>query len=183
MGFPASQRVQDTPVVRLGGENYYGFPKRTYNRLRFPTRVLRFSFPTRVLRFKRFPTRMLRFKKRMIDSPDPTRFMAIRHGVWAVHGSSLSGAFATGGGDTNVKIWAQSASADVVDREGIGEGVIDGTPSGENGQQHQRWECVGGVRGTAGAVGTVLMNEQALTFGTSEALIARFPVQLCMPAR
>ncbi len=103
--------------------------------------------------------------------------------MWAVHGSSHSGVFATGGGDTAVKICAQSASDDAVDGEGVGGGVVDETPSEEHGQQHQRWECVGGVRGTAGAVGTVLMNEQALTFGTSEALIARFPLQLCMPTR
>lgn len=58
-----------------------------------------------------------------------------------------------------------------------------GETASEQHQQHQRWECVGGVRGAAGAVGTVLMHEEALAFGTSESLIARFPLQLCMPKR
>lgn len=134
-------------------------------------------------------TKAFPFTKRTAAPFNPARFVVLRHGVWAVHGSSLSGVFATGGGDATVKIWAQKASTEVADHEAVGVGVIDagvvdGTPSEEHGQQHhqQRWECVGGVRGTAGAVGTVLMNEQALTFGTSEALIASFPLQLCMPA-
>ncbi|CAM9459645.1 unnamed protein product [Ectocarpus sp. 6 AP-2014] len=108
-----------------------------------------------------------------------------RHGVWAVHGSSLSGAFATGGGDATVKLWAPTTTNNA--EHGNEEAERDNFGSGESRhqqqQQQQRWELVGGVRGTAGAVGAVLIDEQALVFGTSEALIARFPLQLCMPAR
>lgn len=101
--------------------------------------------------------------------------------MWAVHGFSLSGVFATGGGDATVKIWAPDTSTGEVN----GTDVMDGGDETAS-EQHQpckRWECVGGVRGAAGAVGAVLMNEEALVFGTSEALIARFPLQLCMPKR
>lgn len=103
-----------------------------------------------------------------------------------MHGSSLSGGvFATGGGDAAVKIWAPNTKTKI--GEVNGTEVVDGggETAGEQHQQqhHQTWECVGGVRGAAGAVGAVLMNEEALVFGTSEALIARFPLQLCMPKR
>eukprot|EP00903_Cladosiphon_okamuranus_P008391 g8067.t1 len=111
-----------------------------------------------------------------------------RHGVWAVHGLPLSGGvFATGGGDATVKIWAPNTYTNfgkvggmkIMDRGGE-------TASAEHQHQHQhhqgqRWECVGGVRGAAGAVGTVLLSDEALVFGTSEALIATFPLQFCMP--
>ncbi|CAM9459423.1 unnamed protein product [Hapterophycus canaliculatus] len=107
-----------------------------------------------------------------------------RHGVWAVDSSFLSGAFATGGGDATIKLWAPTKSfGDVNDGGDIYR--KDERPSRENEQQEQtrRWECVGGVRGAAGAVGAILMSEHELVFGTSEAVIARFPLQLCMPGR
>lgn len=108
--------------------------------------------------------------------------------MWAVHGLPLSGGvFATGGGDATVKIWAPNTNLNI--GEVNGTDVMDGggETASEQHQQHQhqrqRWVCVGGVRGAAGAVGTVLMNNEALVFGTSEALIARFPLRLCMPKR
>eukprot|EP00752_Nemacystus_decipiens_P012120 g10745.t1 len=107
-----------------------------------------------------------------------------RHGVWAVHGLSLSGGvFATGGGDATVKIWAPSTNTKIGEMNGSGLTIGGAETASERPEQHDqlRWECVGGVRGAAGAVGAVLMNEEALVFGTSEALIARFPLQLCMP--
>lgn len=111
-----------------------------------------------------------------------------RHGVWAVHGSSLSGVIATGGGDATVKIWAPGANTgDNISGDNVtlkaGKMVSKEYVQEQQQQQQQGWECVGGVRGAAGAVGALLMNEQALVFGTSEALIARFPLQSCMPAR
>ncbi|CAM9412333.1 unnamed protein product [Ectocarpus sp. 12 AP-2014] len=108
-----------------------------------------------------------------------------RHGVWAVHGLSLSGAFATGGGDATVKLWAPTTTNNAKhgDEEAERDNLGSGQSRRQQQQQQQRWEVVGGVRGTAGAVGAVLIDEQALVFGTSEALIARFPLQLCMPAR
>lgn len=101
--------------------------------------------------------------------------------MWAVHGLSVSGGvFATGAGDATVKIWAPNTS--IAEANGM---VMDGRGNIESGQHqhHQKWECVGGVRGAAGAVGAVLMSQQALVFGTSEALIARFPLHCCMPKR
>lgn len=107
--------------------------------------------------------------------------------MWAVHGSSLSGVFATGGGDATVKIWAPSANIGNVSDANVTpkEGKMVNEERGQRQQQQQQhvWECVGGVRGAAGAVGAILVNEQALVFGTSEALIARFPLQSCMPTR
>lgn len=105
--------------------------------------------------------------------------------MWAVHSSSLSGVFATGGGDATIKLWAPAEKIDQVNAGSDADGEHEMPPSRENEQQEQtqRWECVGGVRGAAGAVGAILMSEQALIFGTSEALIARFPLQSCMPGR
>lgn len=104
-----------------------------------------------------------------------------------MHGSSLSCAFATGGGDATVKLWAPTTTnyAEHGNEEAERDNLGSGETRSQQQQQHQpqRWEVVGGVRGTAGAVGAVLIDEQALVFGTSEALIARFPLQLCMPAR
>lgn len=105
-----------------------------------------------------------------------------RHGVWAVHGLSFSGGlFATGGGDASVKIWAPTTNINIGEVNGADAMDGGGETESEQNQQHQRWECVGGVRGAAGAVGTVFMDQEALVFGTSEALITRFPLQLCMP--
>lgn len=104
--------------------------------------------------------------------------------MWAVHGLPLSGVFATGGGDATVKIWAPNTSiGELTGADIMGGGIATAGEQQYQHRQHQRWECVGGVRGAAGAVGAVLMNEEALVFGTSEALIARFPLQLCMPKR
>lgn len=66
---------------------------------------------------------------------------------------------------------------------GGGENGVMGDKRGGERRGGRRWECVGGVRGAVGAVGAVLMTEEALLFGTSEALIARFPLQSCMPVR
>ncbi|CAM9520225.1 unnamed protein product [Scytosiphon promiscuus] len=105
-----------------------------------------------------------------------------RHGVWAVHSSPFSGVFASGGGDATIKLWAPIKKIGEVS---TGSKIKENgeRTSGENEQQDQaqRWECVGGVRGAAGAVGAIFMSEKALVFGTSEALIARFPLQKCMP--
>lgn len=102
-----------------------------------------------------------------------------------MHGLSLSGGvFATGGGDATVKIWAPNTNTRIGEANGaevMGGGGETASEQQQQQQRRERWECVGGVRGAAGAVGAVLMNEEALTFGTSEALIARFPLQLCMP--
>lgn len=107
--------------------------------------------------------------------------------MWAVHGSSLSGGvFATGGGDATVKIWAPGANTGDLNDDNGSLNKVGKIVSEEYGQQQQQqhgWECIGGVRGAAGAVGALLMDEEALVFGTSEALIARFPLQSCMPAR
>lgn len=136
--------------------------------------------------------------------------------MWAVHGLSTSGVFASGGGDAAVKVWApkitqtdttgyttktagngaknDTASAEIEGDEtkndnaspgveGDGNGVMGDKRCGERRGGGRRWECVGGVRGAVGAVGAVLMTEEALLFGTSEALIARFPLQSCMPVR
>lgn len=94
-----------------------------------------------------------------------------------MHGSAVSGIFATGGGDATLKIWAPKATVDPC-RE------AESTPTGmAGGERGQSWECVGGVRGVVGAVGAVLMTEEKLLFGTTEALIAEFPLQSCMPVR
>ena len=104
--------------------------------------------------------------------------------MWAAHGLSLSGGvFATGGGDATVKIWAPCTTTNTSEVDGTDVTVGNGEAVSERKHQHQRWECVGGVRGVAGAVGAVLMNADALVFGTSEALIARFPTHLCMPTK
>lgn len=154
---------------------------------------------------------------RMPPSTPQNKKNTRRHGVWAVHGLSTSGVFASGGGDAAVKVWApkitqadttgyttktrgdgakiDTASAEIggdgtkndnaspgVGGDGIG---VMGDKRGDErcGGSGRRWECVGGVRGAVGAVGAVLMTEEALLFGTSEALIARFPLQSCMPVR
>lgn len=96
-----------------------------------------------------------------------------------MHGSPFSGIFATGGGDATVKVWAPTqtlsgrAAETRTSRNGKGLGDAQRASIG--------WECVGGVRGTIGAVGAVAITEDELLFGTSEALIARFPLQSCMP--
>lgn len=100
-----------------------------------------------------------------------------------MHGSSTSGVFATGGGDATVKIWAPRAVTGNVSGDNVMLGGGQIVSEEHDQRQHHRWECVGGVRGAAGAVGAVLVNEEALVFGTSEALIARFPLKSCMPTR
>lgn len=104
--------------------------------------------------------------------------------MWTVHSSFPSGVFATGGGDASIKLWAPVKKIGKCDAGSDTDGKV-ASPKRENEQQEPRqiWECVGGVRGTAGAVGAILMSEHALVFGTSDALIARFPLQSCMPER
>eukprot|EP00904_Undaria_pinnatifida_P007038 jgi/Undpi1/3464/HiC_scaffold_16.g06836.m1 len=74
------------------------------------------------------------------------------------------------------------ASGAIEDKRG-GDGTTGVIEDRSRGECGRRWDCVGGVRGAVGAVGAVLMTEDALMFGTSEALIARFPLQSCMPVR
>lgn len=103
-----------------------------------------------------------------------------RHGVWAVHGSPVSGILATGGGDATVKVWAPTSAS--AGRSAAENRVLSGDKRlGDERGTPPGWECVGGVRGTIGAVGAVLITEDEMFFGTSEALIARFPLQSCMP--
>lgn len=49
--------------------------------------------------------------------------------------------------------------------------------------RRMKWECVSGVRGTIGAVGAVIICEEGLFFGTSEALITGFPLKSSFLAR
>lgn len=117
-----------------------------------------------------------------------------RHGVWTVHGRADTGIIATGGGDATVKVWIPSALTLVPAARGSPSTLRNPKPStdatrecrrdgveGVHHSQEVKWESVGGVRGTIGAVGAVLMTEETLLFGTSEALIADFPLHSCMP--
>ncbi|CAM9989024.1 unnamed protein product [Sphacelaria rigidula] len=116
-----------------------------------------------------------------------------RHGVWAVHACSDVGIFASGGGDATVKVWAPilkdqlpGENADrLSEQNSSGEGDALETRWAVAGSRTPRWgqgwECVGGVRGTIGAVGAVLVTDEDLKFGTSEAMIASFPLRSCMP--
>lgn len=99
--------------------------------------------------------------------------------MWAVNGSSVPGVFTTGGGDATVKVWAPTCTSSAEENASYDD--VEDKRLADRG--HIRWDCVGGVRGTVGAVGAVLMTEEALLFGTSEAIIATFPLQSCMPGR
>lgn len=91
----------------------------------------------------------------------------------------MPGMFATGGGDASVKIWTPTAHLpeDRCDKD------HNEKESGMAFFGSAGWECAGGVRGTVGAVGAVLLTKNSLNFGTSEAVIASFPLQSCMPVR
>lgn len=92
-----------------------------------------------------------------------------------------------------MKVWApilkdrlSGESADQLrEQNSSGEGDALETKRTEAGSKiprwGQEWECVGGVRGTIGAVGAVLVTDEDLKFGTSEAMIASFPLRSCMP--
>lgn len=85
--------------------------------------------------------------------------------------SLVPGVFATGGGDATVKVWAPAAR---IPQDN------DGSCNEELAARRHNWECVGGIQGTVGAVSTILMTEDTLNFGTSQAILASFPLQSCM---
>lgn len=94
-----------------------------------------------------------------------------------MHGSPFSSIFVTGGGDATVQVWAPantiSAERDSDEDDETGRRFDEGG--------RMKWECVSGVRGTIEAVGAVIICEEGLFFGTSEALIMRFPFKSSFP--
>lgn len=94
-----------------------------------------------------------------------------------MHGSPFSSIFVTGGGDATVQLWAP---AKTIPSEG-GSDEDDATGRRFDEGARLKWECVSGARGTIGAVGAVIICEEGLFFGTSEALITRFPFESSFP--